>query len=75
VDATLQVTLALDLDESFLGDDPDTYSAQADYSLVTADGALIDGGSESVSDSSSAFDAAEEVLDEIVSHYLPAYRL
>jgi hypothetical protein len=75
VDAVLDVSLALDVNNNLLSDDSPDYSARASFQLATSQGRRIDSGSASSSDHSDPFEAAEAVLDEIVNRYLPAYRL
>jgi hypothetical protein len=79
--AQLQVELTLDssIDFDIFSDDDEfdtdiSYSASVRYQL-SAGGAVVDSGVESVDDASSSFDAAEEALDLVVLHYLRPYRL
>jgi len=55
--------------------DPITYSASVSYRLSARDGRVIDSGAESEEDESTFNSAVESVLDDVVFHYLRAYRL
>jgi hypothetical protein len=76
VDAVLTAELSLSVTGDDLFDDDDTaYSATVLFRLVDSSGALVDSGSGEADEESNAFVAAEFALDQVVLHYLPAYRL
>lgn len=76
VDAVLTAELSLSVSGGGLFDDEDaTYSAAVLFRLVDASGAVVDTGSAESEDDADVFSAAESVLDQVVLHYLPAYRL
>jgi len=56
------------------GDGDATYASVATFDAWEAQGRLVDSGSES-DESSGPLEAAEDVLDEVVLHFIAPYRL
>jgi hypothetical protein len=67
--------LAILTDDDDDDDEETSYSASVGYRLNATDGHVIDSGAESAENETTFNSAAESALDQLVFHYLRAYRL
>lgn len=73
VSAILFVELVLERDS--FSEDGSEYSVDIRFELLTPDGQLLHRGDIDGSGDSDPFDAAEDALTQLVSYYLPSYRI
>ncbi len=74
-DATLRVELTVEEARELLSDDPTEYEVEVRFELVAPDGGVLTDGEASGGPGTSRTQAIESALDEVVTHFLPSYRI